>query len=490
MRFVYIGFLFWLFSPFALSKGISKQTETKLNEHIQRAQKRYGIIGQSVAILKHGELVYLHAAGNASIEFNVPVTPDTIFSIYSVTKLFVSTRLLQLAETGALDLSDTLGKHFPDMPKQWRSVSVLQALSHMSGIPEYSQDMMTHLSGEEAIAHVADEPMAFISGTQSRYNQTNFYYIQKLVEKFDQRSLEDSITENAILPYKLVSTHFGGEFDVINGRATRYEGAASGIKRVMRNDPPAYYLGANGMNSSASDLARWFSALLNGGFLRQATLEKAWAPLSLKNGRKARHSHGWEVSEMNGYSVVGHHGANTVNVRHFFKDDIKEGAVTVIHLTNGILRRFSLVDFSYTLASEIVEEMQTPLRALKENMLVALESGEWETAKAHYAHFKANYAEQLAGTELMLNTLGYMVMEYLGAEQALPVFSLNVQEYPDSSNALDSLAEAYLNSGDKNKAKYYYAEALKIDKDNERIKHTLRQLEEVTKPTHSKTPAS
>jgi D-alanyl-D-alanine carboxypeptidase len=88
-----------LFSSMAVSaEDISQETKKKLTHHLETAQKRHGIFGQSLAILKNGELVYLGATGKANIEFDIPATPETIYSIYSATKLFVSTRLMQLVE--------------------------------------------------------------------------------------------------------------------------------------------------------------------------------------------------------------------------------------------------------------------------------------------------------------------------------------------------------------------------------------------------------
>jgi CubicO group peptidase (beta-lactamase class C family) len=83
-----------------------------------------------------------------------------------------------------------------------------------------------------------DKPMEFEAGEKSNYNRTNFYYIQTLTEKIDAKSIEDSIKQHAVIPHKLVNTNFGGEFDIVLGRATKYEGTTYGNKRVMNNAPP------------------------------------------------------------------------------------------------------------------------------------------------------------------------------------------------------------------------------------------------------------
>jgi CubicO group peptidase (beta-lactamase class C family) len=60
---------------------------------LETAEKRHGIFGQSLAVLKNGKLVYLGATGKTNIEFNIPTTPETIYSIYSATKLYQSDNL-------------------------------------------------------------------------------------------------------------------------------------------------------------------------------------------------------------------------------------------------------------------------------------------------------------------------------------------------------------------------------------------------------------
>jgi CubicO group peptidase (beta-lactamase class C family) len=466
--------LLLLFSNMVVSaEEISQETKNQLTHYLETAEKRHGIFGQSLAVLKNGKLVYLGATGKANIEFNIPATPETIYTIFSATKLFVSTRLMQLVEQGKLELDDTLGEHFSEIPNNWKSITILQAFSHISGIPEYSQETMTQLTANEAISDVADKPMEFEVGSKSSYNQTNFYYIQKLVEKFDTLSIEGSIKQNAIIPHKLTSTNFGGEFDIVLGRATRYKGTTSGNKRVVSNDPPAYYYAANGMNSSVKDMATWFQALLAEQFVSKDSLKKIWTPLSLKNGQQARHTHGWEIRSINGYTAVGHYGGDIVNVRHFFKGDLTKDTVTIIHLTNGRSKYLNPLDFSYTLASEVMTEMKTPMRTLKENMFRALEANNLEHAKAEYVKFKNTFREKALETEEMINILGYTVMSALGPHKAIPVFELNCQDNPNSSNAFDSLAEAHLSSGNTDKAITFYHKALELDVGNQRIKKIL-----------------
>ena len=79
-------------------------------------------------------------------------------------------------------------------------------------------------------------------------------------------------------------------------------------------------------------------------------------------------------------------------------------------------------------------------------------------------------------TAEMINILGYNVMLTLGPHKAIPIFELNCQDNPSSSNAFDSLAEAHLNAKNMSKAKTFYHKALELDVGNQRIQKILEGL--------------
>jgi len=69
-------------------------------------------------------------------------------------------------------------------------------------------------------------------------------------------------------------------------------------------------------------------------------------------------------------------------------------------------------------------------------------------------------------TERLLNMLGYSLLRFKLTELAIEIFKLNVKQFPQSSNAYDSLGEAYMNAGDKERAIENYQKSLKLDPNN------------------------
>lgn len=103
-----------------------------------------------------------------------------------------------------------------------------------------------------------------------------------------------------------------------------------------------------------------------------------------------------------------------------------------------------------------------------------------ETALAHYRDLKKNYYGR--GTydfgERALNSFGYEVLNNNDAAGAVAVFKLSTEEFPESANFWDSLAEAYMKSGDMKLAEEYYEKSLALDPENQNAKDMLKKIRE------------
>lgn len=80
--------------------------------------------------------------------------------------------------------------------------------------------------------------------------------------------------------------------------------------------------------------------------------------------------------------------------------------------------------------------------------------------------------------ENSLNNFGYEILEKNDAASAIQVFQLNAELYPQSGNVWDSLAEAYMKSGDMKKAQENYEKALTLDPKDDNAKEMLKKIKE------------
>ncbi len=106
-----------------------------------------------------------------------------------------------------------------------------------------------------------------------------------------------------------------------------------------------------------------------------------------------------------------------------------------------------------------------------------IKAGEMDKAMALYEDIRQKYPDWLIFGEAGLNRLGYQLMSLGKMELAMKVFTLNAEEFPDSFNVWDSLAECYLKSGDKKTAKKYYQRSLELNPENTNATKVLESMD-------------
>jgi tetratricopeptide (TPR) repeat protein len=118
-------------------------------------------------------------------------------------------------------------------------------------------------------------------------------------------------------------------------------------------------------------------------------------------------------------------------------------------------------------------------KAIAEVLTVALSEGGVDRMIKRYREFKDDPETLSISTEADLNTLGYQLMTTNRLDEALAVFKLNVESYPESANAFDSLGDVYVKRGDKEQAIKNYKRSLEL---NPHSDFTRQKLDGIQKP--------
>jgi len=109
------------------------------DDYVRAQMRRRHIPGLALAVARpDGTILRARGYGLANVELSVPVTPQTVFEIGSITKQITAAALLLLAEEGRVGLDDPVGKHLPEVPASWAAVTVRHLLTHTSGIRSYT----------------------------------------------------------------------------------------------------------------------------------------------------------------------------------------------------------------------------------------------------------------------------------------------------------------------------------------------------------------
>ncbi len=276
-------------------------------------QFKPGETGCAALVAKDGQVIYTRAFGLANLELNVPMQPDMVFRIGSITKQFTAIAILQLMEQGKLSLQDEITKFIPDYPTQAYKITVEHLLTHTSGIksytnvPGYIKNVRTDMTPEELINSFKNLPMEFAPGTKWNYNNSGYVLLGYIIEKVTGKTYADYIQENFFTPLGMTSTCYGSDTRIIKNRAYGYQQGSEGIVNSDYCSMTQPYA-AGSIMSTVGDLFKWHQALYEGKLVKKETLEKAVTEYKLSDGKGANYGYGYFLSQLQGSPTVEHGG--------------------------------------------------------------------------------------------------------------------------------------------------------------------------------------
>lgn len=456
--------IFLILFPLHLYGGIEDSLKQKLDKQLTINGDRYGVVGQSVIILKNDKLFYEGQAGLSNIEFKVPVEQGHLFPSYSVTKLFTSTLVMQLVELGQIDMKQSIKFYLPYLPDNWEAITIEHVLNHTSGIPRYFEMAMQRNSfldtKKDVFLSLKNEPEHFKIGTQNRYNNTNYLILSEVLETVTGKTYQQLVHEKIIDKLALTNTGHASAKTVIDHMVTSYQGRDGEVRRNIDIDWPIYTYAHSALYSSPNDLATFMTALANGELV--SDVYKYWQPMKLANGDSGRYAFGFEYAEDDGYIRVGHDGGNRVKLRHYFNKNTDLDTYTIAYLTNG--NAYDVwTDVLTDSLMAIISPDQFKKAVLNESFMEQVllkEKGNLEKIyEKALNHFNHNHAD----TERFLTNYSYAIRFGAGNQTALEAFAFAAKKYPMSANSWDNLAGAWLMEDNKEKAIKYYLKALEVD---------------------------
>lgn len=270
--------------------------------------------GAAVIVVKDGRTLFRRAYGMADLELGVPLQPDMVFRLGSITKQFTAAAILMLAEEGKLSLQDPIEKHLAGYPTQGHVITIEHLLTHTSGIQSYTDMpgwMTSRIQGAMTVTELVDgfkkEPMQFAPGEKWVYNNSGYILLGAIVEKVSGKTYEAFVKERIFQPLGMTSSYYDRTEPIIPRRAPGY---------TREGDQPrnAHYLSmtqpyaAGSLASTVDDLARWDGSQYTEKLLKRGSLERAWTPYVLKDGKPTGYGYGWGVSKLRGRRAMDHGG--------------------------------------------------------------------------------------------------------------------------------------------------------------------------------------
>jgi CubicO group peptidase (beta-lactamase class C family) len=256
----------------------------------------------------------------------VPARNDTIFDLASVSKLFTSIALMQLVESGKVDIDRTVASYIPAFAANGKeAVTVRQLLTHTSGFPAWLPLWSSQPTPEARIQAVYDAKLVNPPGSTYLYSDLNMITVGKLVELVTGQTLDEVVHDRITAPLKMRDTGYNPPASELSRiAATEYEASPPrGMVRGSVHDENAWSLngvaGHAGVFSTADDLAVLAQTIINGGSYGKARImsrETVDALLHNENAAFPGNSHGlgfeldqrWYMDGLSSPDTAGHTG--------------------------------------------------------------------------------------------------------------------------------------------------------------------------------------
>ena len=296
-----LGLSLTLIANFALA-DIEQSRLDAVAADIQARIDANKLSGAVVMIAQDGEIQMTKSLGYQNVEDQVPMSDDTIFRIFSMTKPITGTALMMLYDEGKFTLDDAVEKHLPELAGMevfvsqnddgsWvtepadHPMTVRELMSHTGGLlytPPLSQGPIANAYFQagimntpnytlaESIPALGDIPLDYQPGTQWVYS-ISVDVQGYLIEKLSGKTFDVFLQERLFDPLGMVDTGFYVKSDNASRLSRQYNPGQNGTLTRTDNgsflNPPKFLSGGAGLTSTAADYMKFAQMHLNGGEL-------------------------------------------------------------------------------------------------------------------------------------------------------------------------------------------------------------------------------
>lgn len=306
----------WLFVAMAAAGFLAAQDErARRVDEIFQSWNQPATPGAAVAIIQSGKLLYQKGYGSANLEYDVPITPETVFHVASVSKQFTAMSVVLLEQDGQLSLEDDVHKYLPELPDYGYRVTLRNLLQHTSGVRDQWQTLalagwrLDDVITQKQILRMLfrQKELNFEPGTKHLYSNGGYTLLAEVVARVSHAPFPEFCDRRIFHPLGMNHTHFHDDHRrVVHDRAYSYEKTTEGYQASPLNYAN---VGATSLFTTAPDLVRWLDNFRDpkvGGPGAVARLQEQ----AVVNGKKIDYALGISIGEYRGLRTISHGGAD------------------------------------------------------------------------------------------------------------------------------------------------------------------------------------
>ena len=273
--------------------------------------------GCAVAVMKDGQIVHERGYGMADLDHDIPITPDTVFHVASISKQFTAASILLLASDGKLKVDDPARQYVPELPDFGVPVTLRQLANHTSGLRDqwnllqlagwrYSLDLITDEDVMRVLAR--QKGLNFKPGAEYLYSNAGFTVLAQAVKHVSGKSIREFTTEHIFTPLGMTQTHFRDDHaEIVKKMAYGYvpKGDTFALSNTQFDTA-----GATSLLTTVRDLAKWDENFYQPKVGDQALLARMTESGVLNTGEKTGYGFGLWSGTYRGQPIVYHGGSD------------------------------------------------------------------------------------------------------------------------------------------------------------------------------------
>ncbi len=273
--------------------------------------------GCALAVIQNGEIIYKRGYGMANLEYDIPISSNSVFDIASNSKQFTAMSIVLLARQNLLTLDDELQKYIPEIPQYSQPITIRHLINHTSGLRDYLNLMdlvgmiyENDYPDEEFIALIArQQNLNFAPGTEQLYSNSGYFLLSEIVKRVSGKSLRLFAQEQIFAPLGMENTHFHDNFnEIVRNRADGYAPKDGGGFEICMS--LLDICGDGQLYTTIEDLLLWdrnFYHNILGGYGRDL-IEEITTPGKLDNGEPISGAFGLQIGDRRGLKTISHGG--------------------------------------------------------------------------------------------------------------------------------------------------------------------------------------
>jgi len=286
---------------------------------------RPGSPGCALGVAQDGEFVYKKGYGHANLDWDIPITPETVFYVGSVSKQFTAATIVLLAGRGKLSLDDDIREYLPELPEYEPPVTIRHVIHHTSGIPDMYRVMgdnglstWDRFSREDALRLLAQQELDFAPGERYQYSNGGYFALSMIVERASGKTLRDAASDLIFEPLGMSDTHFHDDpVHIMRRRAMSYmpredsseQGGGEQVEYYQSYQGNFALPGAGGLYTTVEDLLQWERNFLHNQLGGPDFLDVMHTKGVLNSGEVLDYAFAISEGKHRGLKTLGHTGS-------------------------------------------------------------------------------------------------------------------------------------------------------------------------------------